>query len=73
MSLFIVTVDATDQTGAGWYFEVAVLAETERGARRMATREIVGRQHTGVHSVDARQVDPHKSAVVLVRRKEVME
>jgi len=70
VSVFVVTVESWDQTGNGWYHEVAVLAHAKRSAQVMASRSLTKTGHTGAHSVDVREVDHFKTGVILTSRKE---
>ena len=67
MGLYIVTVEAWDQTGNGWYFDVVTLAHTERSARASATRSLTKLNLTGAHSVAVEKV-PLVIGPVLIAR-----
>lgn len=69
MAIFLVRVEAWDETGNGDYYDVTVLAFNERSARSFATRS-VGRQLglTGAHSVEVAQLDHHSTGVIAIHK-----
>jgi len=70
MGVYIVTVEAWDASGNGWYYEVATLSFSKKSAQSLAARAVTRAGHTGSHSVGIQEIDHYKTGVILVTRKE---
>ena len=73
MTVWHVVVEAWDEAGSGDYFDMVVLAHSERGARSSATRAIAREGRTGAHSVEAKQLDHRETGVIFTSKRAVME
>lgn len=72
MGLWIATVLAFDERANGWYFEVAALADTKKGASRRAKAAVARKYatYTSVKVEDVEQLDVYSTDVILISRKE---
>lgn len=68
MSLYRVVVEAEGEA-----FICLVLAETERGARSIASKTITGHYGTKAHSVDASEVNPFVAGTVAFYRERAFD
>lgn len=72
MAVFLVRVEAWDETGNGSYYDVLTLAFNERSARSYATRALARElKLTGAHSVEVAELDHRSPGVIAVHKSTV--